>query len=160
MGPQKKKIIGKISQFHRTSITLPIVVAKEIDRRRGRKSFSGQITSDLNAYWRAVGCGLVLLKTKLTMPEIRLLVKSLFGTRWDDRKLDEAVLAEVIEKVRTGGIAYKSGDNVDLDLDELVTRLDDTSMFELLVLFDLIRTSQGRYEKAKKAAVSYFGVSE
>ena len=81
MTAQKKKIRGEISQFHRTSITLPVTVAMEVDRRRGRTSFSGQIAADFYAYWRAVGCGLVSLKTKLTIPEIRLLVKSLFGTR-------------------------------------------------------------------------------
>ena len=160
MTAQKKKIRGEISQFHRTSITLPVTVAMEVDRRRGRTSFSGQIAADLYAYWRAVGCRLVSLKTKLTIPEIRLLVKSLFGTRWEDRKLDEAVLAEVIEKVRIGGIAYKIGDNVDLNLDELVTRMENTSMIELLALFDLICTSQRQYGKPEKVPVSYFGVSE
>jgi len=160
MMSQKKKPRSKTSLYHRTSITLPVAVAQEIDRRRGKTSFSGQISSDLNAYLIAVGCGMVLIKNRFTMPESRLLIRSLFGTRWDDRKLDEAVLAEVIEKVRTGGITNKSGDDADLNLDELFERLDDMSMIELLALFDLIRISQQRYGKPQKAAASCFGAPE
>jgi len=68
MMSQKKKPRSKTSLYHRTSITLPVAVAQEIDRRRGKTSFSGQITSDLNAYLKAVGCGMVLIKNRSPCP--------------------------------------------------------------------------------------------
>ena len=154
--PKRKKTVnakgsGSMAQYHRTSITMPVAVAEELDQRRGSETFSGQIVNDLSVYWEAVRFGMSTLRHKFTKKEACFICDALDARTWGSMKLDDMTLNDLIETVKNDGLAKKYAVN----LAKVVEKLKALSMIELLALLNWSRTARQRNDAPEKAAAQF-----
>lgn len=142
---------GIMSQYYRTSITLPVAVAEELQKRRGDETFSGQIGNDLTAYWEAVRSGMVTLRLKFTRSEACFIADALDARNWGSLKLDDMALAELAETVRNEGLANK----YDVNPEEVVQKILGLTLLELMSLLNWSRTARQREDSPEKAAAVF-----
>lgn len=139
------------SQYHRTSITMPISVAGELESRRGAETFSGQIVNDLNSYWEAVRSGMQTLRQKFNRKEAAYISDALDARRWGSQKLDDMVLAEIVETIKNDGQPKK----FEVKMLPIVDKLEQITMIELLALLNWSRTARQRGDSPVKAAAIF-----
>jgi hypothetical protein len=144
---------GKTSmpQYTRTSITMPVSVSEEIERRRGNESFSGHIVLDLNAYWDAVRLGMHKLRNRFNKQEACHLAATIDARRWGAQRLDGIVIPEIVFTIQNSDRTNKYG----VDIDKLAEKLRELDLIELLALLNWSRTGRQKDETPEESA-SYF----
>ena len=139
---------GNMGQYYRTSITLPVTVAEEIEKRRGEESFSGQIAKDLEAYWEACRSGLHLLCSKFTRAEAEYLATVLDARNWGAYKIENMSHVELIESLT----AASKGEAI---FKRILPKLKALNMFELQALLNWNRTARQRNDSPQTAAAIF-----
>jgi hypothetical protein len=152
----KKTAKGKgtipMPPFYRTSITTPESFAKELNNRRGKESFSGQIVSDMLAYWEAVDTGKDTLRSKLQKGEASLIIEALSTREWKSSKLDDTSLSILVGAISDESLAKK----FKVDLKPLIQKIESLTKIELLALLNWSRTSQQNGLSTEKAVIELF----
>jgi hypothetical protein len=146
-----KKGSGSMAQYYRTSITMPVAVAEELNQRRGKETFSGQIVNDLSVYWEAVRSGMSTLRHKFTKKEACFIADALDARTWGSMKLDEMALSDLIETVKNDGLAKK----YKVSLATVIEKLEGLNLIELLALLNWSRTARQREDDPEKAAAQF-----
>ncbi len=149
--PVKGKGSKSMAQYYRTSITMPIEIADEINNRRGEESFSGQMVNDLKAYWEAVRSGMTTLRTKINRQEACYIANALDTRKWSFQKLDDMALAEIVEAIKHDGDITK----YKIDLTLLLSKFKNLTLLELLALSSWSRTGWQRGDKPEIMAAVF-----
>lgn len=140
-----------MSQYRRTSITMPQFVAEELELRKGNESFSGQLVNDLSAYWEAARSGMNTLRTKFTRQEACFIYDGMNIHSWAATKLDDLALSELVNTIRNDGLANQ----YNIKMDSVLARLESISLLELLALFNWVRIASQRGDSPEKAATLF-----